>query len=149
MLLLVNRVLVTSHFHVPTHYYRPRTCLVSRPHTLHRLSEQHDAWVLVIISANLDRSSTNFFTGRFLSKSESSPKRRIAFGNATRPHRYGNSHAIRDHMALLATRQRWYSRLTAAEAGTRFSGMQGWVDLGTAVEVRSLCQGCILQWPSW
>ena len=40
------------------------------------------------------------------------------------PHRYGNSHAIRDHAVLPATRQ----SLTPAEAGTRLSdpgGMQG------------------------
>jgi len=28
-----------------------------------------------------------------------------------KPHHYGNSHAIWDHTVLLATRQRWYSRL--------------------------------------
>ena len=38
-----------------------------------------------------------------------------------------------DHTVLPATWQRWLSRLTPAEAGTRFSdpgGIQGWVDLG-------------------
>ena len=48
------------------------------------------------------------------------------------PHRYGNLHAIWDHTVLPATRQRWHSRLTPTEAGTRLSdhgGMQGWVDL--------------------
>ena len=38
-----------------------------------------------------------------------------------------------DHTVLPATRQRWLSRLTPAEAGTRFSdpgGMPGWVNVG-------------------
>ena len=43
---------------------------------------------------------------------------------------------------LLVTRQRWHSRLTPAEAGTRCSdpgGMQGWVDQG----------GWLVSAPSW
>jgi len=51
--------------------------------------------------------------------------------NATRPRRYGNSHAMRDHTVLPAIRQMWHSRPHPTKAGSRFSdpgGMQGWVD---------------------
>ena len=57
-------------------------------------------------------------------------------GDATRPYRYGNSHATWDHTVLPAARQRWHSRPYPSEARTRFSDlgvMQDWVDLGTTV----------------
>jgi len=47
-------------------------------------------------------------------------------------HTATGNHMPYEITVLPATRQRWLSRLTPAEAGTRFSdpgGMQGWVDL--------------------
>ena len=66
------------------------------------------------------------------SKVEVEVKRSIAV-RKTSSHHYVKSHALWDHTVLPATRQRWLSRLTPAEADTRFGnprGMQGWVDLG-------------------
>jgi len=58
-------------------------------------------------------------------------------GNITLPHHYGNSRALWDHTVLPAT----IPVLTPAKACTQFSnprGMQGWVDLGTAVSVQPM-----------
>ena len=58
-----------------------------------------------------------------------------------------NTHAIRDHTVLPATRQRWHSRSSPAEAGTRLSdpgGMQGWVDL--VGWLHSEMEPCIKRW---
>jgi len=58
-------------------------------------------------------------------------KRSIAIRNT--PHRYRNSHAIRNHTVLPATRQRWHSRPYSSRSWYSIKrprpGMQGWVDL--------------------
>ena len=76
---------------------------------------------------HLDRFS------RFCSKVKSKvSKRSIAVSDS--PHRYGNSHAIRDHTVLPATRQRWHSRLYPSRS---------WYS------IKRPRRDARLSWPSW
>ena len=64
-------------------------------------------------------------------------KKGIAVCSQVCHHRYGNSHAIWDHTSHSITGGD-IAAFTPAEAGTRFSdpeGMQGWVDLGSWLEM--------------
>jgi len=52
-------------------------------------------------------------------------KRSIAVSDS--PHRYGNSHAIWDHTALPATRQRWHSRLYLSRSWYSIKRHRSWL----------------------
>ena len=111
---------VTAHVHLPVHPWvsdswgdtRPSSSGLRQlsPGLLPPTSSRRDVNDVldVFVRPHRQHAVTEITLGRVKVKVK---VRGIAVRNVTSPHRYGNSHAIRDHAVLPATRQRWHSHL--------------------------------------